>query len=114
MSMQKIQGSVKIYIIGLVVCMLLTVVPYYLVVRPFLFGWHAIAAVIGLAIIQVFVQLILFLHLGDEEHPRWNLMAFLFMALVLVIVVFGSLWIMYNLEQRTMPTMEYMRAHEGM
>jgi cytochrome o ubiquinol oxidase operon protein cyoD len=44
------------------------------------------------------VQLVFFLHLGGEGKPRWRLTAFLFMLLVLVILVFGSLWIMYNLD----------------
>jgi cytochrome o ubiquinol oxidase operon protein cyoD len=48
------------------------------------------------------VQLHYFFHLGQESKPRWNLLMFLFMALVLVVVVFGSLWIMYSLEHYDM------------
>lgn len=118
MSIQGIQGSIKTYVIGIIVCIMLTLIPYLIVVNHLLAGWHAIAAVMGAAVIQAFVQLILFLHLGDEDHPRWNMMAFLFMALVLVIIVWGSLWIMYNLEGRTMspmgPPMEHMHEHSSM
>ena len=51
-----------------------------------------------LAIAQLGVQLFFFLHLGSESKPRWNLLAFLFALLVVVIVVFGSVWIMHNLD----------------
>jgi cytochrome o ubiquinol oxidase subunit IV len=52
---------------------------------------------VTLAILQLVVQLMLFLHLGDEPKPRWNLLAFLFAVLVVAIVVGGTLWIMYEL-----------------
>jgi cytochrome o ubiquinol oxidase subunit IV len=102
MSIHGVQGSIKTYVVGLIVCVVLTLVPYYIVVHHLLVGWPLIASVVGLGSLQALIQLILFLHLGDEDKPRWNLMAFLFMALVLVIIVYGSLWIMENLEERTM------------
>lgn len=114
MSIQEIQGSVKTYVVGLIVCAILTLIPYYIVVHSLFAGWHLVAAIMGFGVIQALIQMILFLHLGDEDRPRWNLMAFLFTVLVLVIIVFGSLWIIYNLEERTMPSMEYMREHESM
>lgn len=52
---------------------------------------------IVLALIQFFVQVVLFLHVGSEEKPRYNLLALLFAILVVVIVVGGTLWIMGNL-----------------
>ena len=56
-----------------------------------------ITAIIFLAVVQLVVQLVFFLHLGRERQPRWNLLAFAFMAIVLLILVLGSLWIMNNL-----------------
>lgn len=52
-----------------------------------------------LAIIQLIVQLVFFLHLGRESGPRWNLNVLFFAAIVVVILVFGSLWIMNNLNR---------------
>ena len=40
----------------------------------------------------------LFLHLGQEDKPRYQLTAFNFMVLVVLILVFGSIWIMQNLD----------------
>lgn len=50
-----------------------------------------------LAFGQFVVQLVYFLHLGTEQKPRWKLLVFWFMIVVVLIVVVGSLWIMYNL-----------------
>ena len=55
------------------------------------------AAVIALAISQLLVQMVFFLHLGGEWR-LWNIIALLFSALIIVFVVGGSLWIMTHLE----------------
>ncbi len=52
----------------------------------------------ALAVTQLLVQLLFFLHLGRESKPRWNLIVLAFAVMVVVIVVFGSLWIMKNLQ----------------
>lgn len=51
-----------------------------------------------LAVAQFIVQLVFFLHLGQEEKPRWNSIAFAFAVFVVAVLVGGSLWIMNNLE----------------
>lgn len=51
-----------------------------------------------LAITQLVVQLVFFLHLSRESKPRWNLTVLSFAALIVLILVFGSLWIMYSLD----------------
>jgi cytochrome o ubiquinol oxidase operon protein cyoD len=60
------------------------------------------AALPLLAVIQLFVQLIFFLHLSRESKPRWNALALSFAVTVVVILVIGSLWIMSNLNYRMM------------
>jgi heme/copper-type cytochrome/quinol oxidase subunit 4 len=48
----------------------------------------------------------LFLHLGQEAKPRYQLIAFNFMVLVVLVVVFGSIWIMQNLDYHHDDTMK--------
>lgn len=43
------------------------------------------------------VHLVYFLHMNTSSEERWNLVALLFTAMIIGIVVVGSLWIMYNL-----------------
>lgn len=95
-------GSFKLYLLGFTLSILLTLAAYFLVDRKLLTGSTVVLSIMGLGIVQAIVQLILFLHLGDEPHPRWNLTVFLFMALVAVILIFGSLWIMYNISYALM------------
>lgn len=95
-------GNVNSYVIGFILSIILTLAAYMLVANGILHGWPLNLAIVLLGIGQTWVQLRLFLHLGEEAWPKWNLLAFLFMALVVFIVVGGSLWIMSHLAERTM------------
>lgn len=89
--------------IGFALSVVLTLGAYFLVVEH-IFSGNALDFVLaGLCLTQVLVQLLFFLHLGNEPKPYWNLLVFLFMVLVVAILVLGSLWIMHNLDYRTMP-----------
>lgn len=99
-------GTVKTYVIGLILCLFLTLGSYYLVSEHILSGKTLIYAICALGLTQAFIQLHFFLHLGTEPKPYWDFSIFLFMALVLLIVVIGSLWIMENLDYRTMNDMK--------
>ena len=95
-------GSYKSYIIGFILSIILTIVPYMIVVNHLLSREIMVFMVVSIGVIQLFIQLIFFLHLGTESKPRWNLMAFLFTLFVVGILVIGSLWIMYNLDYNMM------------
>jgi cytochrome o ubiquinol oxidase operon protein cyoD len=101
-------GTYKSYIIGFILSIALTFAAYYCVVQDVFTGNILYSVIVTLCLIQVLVQLLFFLHLMDEAKPRNNLMIFLFMVLVIAILVFGSLWIMSNLDYRTMGPMNPM------
>lgn len=101
---QVTHGSYVSYITGFVLSIMLTLVAYFAVVNDWLSGWSTLLFVTALAIMQLLVQLLFFLHLSQEKRPRFNLMTFGYAAMVVVIIVIGSLWIMYN--------MRYNMVHE--
>jgi len=96
-------GTFTSYVLGFILSLGLTLTSYLLVTKNVLTDWVLIFTIVGLGILQMMIQLLFFLHLGHEARPRWNLLAFLFMIVVIVILVIGSLWIMYNLDDRVMP-----------
>jgi len=95
--MSKRRPGYTSYVIGFVLALLLTLAAYVLVVTHTLTSTALISALVGLAMLQLGVQLVCFIRLDREDKPRWRLMSFLFMSLVLLIIVVGSLWIMNNL-----------------
>jgi len=90
--------SSKTYIVGFIISIGLTLEAYFLVVRGALPGWALVFTILGLAVVQLLVQLYFFLHIDDEIKPRWKMTSFLFAGLVVMIVVLGSVWIMTNLD----------------
>lgn len=97
------RGTHRSYVIGFVLSLLFTFIPYVLVTQGLVSGAALALLLVGFALAQLLVQLKFFIHLGHENGPRWNAVAFLFMVLVVGIVVVGSLWIMHNLNYNMMP-----------
>ncbi|MGP1947328.1 MAG: cytochrome o ubiquinol oxidase subunit IV [Arsenophonus sp. NC-PG7-MAG3] len=90
-------GSMKSYLIGFILSVILTVVPFCMVKNGTISHDIILWIVIGTAIAQILVHLICFLHMNTSSDNSWNLVAFLFTILIIAIIVIGSLWIMYNL-----------------
>ena len=90
------------YSVGFILAVASTLIAYWLVVNHVFSTPMLIAAITTLAILQLIVQMIFFLHLGQGREARWNLTAFFFMLLILVVIVAGSLWIMYSLNYNMM------------
>ncbi len=99
-------GSVQSYTIGFALSLLFTIAPYLLVAEKIASGTILLFWLALFAVAQVCVQLLFFLHINSEAKPRWQSLAFGFMSVVVVIVVFGSLWIMNNLHYNMMPGSE--------
>ena len=92
----------KLLVSGFVFSVILTFAAYLSVRCHCLSGVNLFFLIFGLASLQALIQMIFFLHLGIEKKPYWHLMTFVFMAIILAVVVGGSIWIMYNLNYNMM------------
>ncbi|MCT8234073.1 cytochrome o ubiquinol oxidase subunit IV [Proteus mirabilis] len=90
-------GSMKSYLIGFILSVILTVIPFWMVMEGTATTSTILWTVVGMAVVQIVVHLVCFLHMNTSSEERWNVIAFLFTLLIIGIVVIGSLWIMYNL-----------------
>jgi cytochrome o ubiquinol oxidase operon protein cyoD len=90
-------GSAKSYLIGFVLSVILTAIPFWMVMDGGFTHQTMLITVVAMAVVQIFVHLIYFLHMNSSSEERWNLVALVFTVLIIAIVVVGSLWIMYNL-----------------
>lgn len=86
------------YIIGFILCIILTCASFYVAYFHVLKSESLFLVLSALAIIQLIFQVIFFLRLNTHnEEAKWDFISFLFTVFVVVVVVGGSLWIMYNL-----------------
>jgi cytochrome o ubiquinol oxidase operon protein cyoD len=96
------KGSVKSYIAGFILSIVLTAAAFGLVMSGAWSGPALLFPIIGAAVLQMLIQFHFFLHLDTSSAQRWNVLALLFTAMILVLFVGGSLWIMYDLNYRMM------------
>ncbi len=97
-------GSVRSYQIGFLLSVVLTVIPFGLVMA----GMPAAVAVpvcFAFAAAQIVVHLIFFLHMNGSSSQSWNMAAFIFTVIIVAILVIGSLWVMYHMNADMMPGM---------
>ncbi|MFQ6334682.1 cytochrome o ubiquinol oxidase subunit IV [Methylophilus sp. 3sh_L] len=93
-------GTIRGYVTGFVLALVLTAVPFALVMNGLLPQSGLLVGVTLAAIVQMVVHLHFFLHLDRSASERWNVMSLLFTVLIMAIFVAGSVWIMYSLHMR--------------
>lgn len=115
MSQTQNHGSIFSYILGFLISLILTLLAYILIVGQFASTGILIIILIVLALIQLIVQLIFFLHLGQESKPRWHLTFFISAVGIILLIVIGSIWIMYHLNYNMTPAQmnQYLLNEEG-
>ncbi|GBQ95150.1 cytochrome o ubiquinol oxidase subunit IV [Acetobacter nitrogenifigens DSM 23921 = NBRC 105050] len=89
-------GSVRSYVIGFVLAVVLTVAAFMVATSGALSPTGALTAISVLAAVQVVVHLIYFLHMNTTAENRWNNNVFLFTVMVVAIFIVGTAFIMTN------------------
>jgi cytochrome o ubiquinol oxidase subunit IV len=91
------------YLIGLGLATLLTIASFWAVSTHLIYGPGIPVAVLVLAVAQMGVHLVFFLHITTAPDNTNNALALAFGVLIVCLVVFGSLWIMNHLNQNMVP-----------
>ncbi|WP_082652657.1 cytochrome o ubiquinol oxidase subunit IV [Aureimonas sp. AU12] len=96
-------GTMKGYITGFVLAVILTVMPFALVMGD-VFANPRVTAflVMGFAVVQIVVHMVYFLHMNTKSEGGWNMLALIFTLVLVVITIAGSLWVMYHLNTNMM------------
>lgn len=93
-------GTHRTYAMGFVFSVILTLFSFYFVSSGTLPPATLYLVVGGLAVAQFFVQAVFFLHLNTHSKSTWNLLSFLFTIVVVLVLIVGTMWIMYNLYEK--------------
>jgi cytochrome o ubiquinol oxidase operon protein cyoD len=101
-AMERAESLQQLYLKGFVLALLLTGIPFGLVASGLLPRFTTLVVIAVLAVVQVGVHLRYFLHIDLKTTPRENLLAIAFAAVLIFIMVGGTLWIMLDLDARMM------------
>ena len=100
-------GTLKGYLIGFALSVLLTAVPFWLLMGDVSWSKTTIAFVVmAFAAVQMVVHMIYFLHMTPKSEDGWTLTSLVFTLILVVITLAGSLWVMYHMDSNMMPKHE--------
>ena len=97
-------GTMKSYVTGFVLSVILTAIPFWLVMAGVLESKVATAALIMIfAVVQIVVHMVYFLHMNTKSEGGWTFLALIFTLLLVAIALSGSFWVMHHLNINMMP-----------
>ncbi|WP_067220477.1 cytochrome o ubiquinol oxidase subunit IV [Marinomonas gallaica] len=89
-------SSVSSYVVGFVLSVILTVIPFWAVMTGAFDRATLFAVIVVTAVVQIVVHLKYFLHLNFTKEGKIDTLSFIFTAIVIVMVVALSIWIIYE------------------
>ncbi|HET6344400.1 MAG TPA: cytochrome o ubiquinol oxidase subunit IV [Myxococcota bacterium] len=108
---ERAHGTFRGYMTGFVLSVILTAVPFWLVMGNVLDDTLKTSIVImALAAVQIVVHMVYFLHMNTKSEGGWTFLALAFTLTLVVITLVGSIWVMYHMDQNMMP----MSPHEAL
>ncbi|WEK50195.1 MAG: cytochrome o ubiquinol oxidase subunit IV [Candidatus Kaistia colombiensis] len=111
---ETIASGVRGYLVGFILAVLLTAISFYVAKSDLLWGPGIAMGLVVLAIAQMGVHLVFFLHITTSPDSTNNVLALAFGVLIVFLVLAGSLWIMANLAHNVMPDqMQQMMNMQG-
>lgn len=94
------------YMLGFMASVILTAIPFWLVMGD-VFGSQntTVVMILGLALVQIIVHMVFFLHMNFHSEGGWTMLSLIFTVVLLFITLAGSLWVMYHMNVNMMPSM---------
>ena len=92
------------YVKGFILAVILTAIPFYLVMNNVITDRSTAVLVLGLfAIVQVVVHMVYFLHMNGKIQGGWTMLSTIFTVIFLAIAISGTLWVMFHMNTNMMP-----------
>ena len=107
---ETVATAVRGYVIGFVLALLLTAASFYAAGSGLIWGPGIPVALVALAIGQMGVHLVFFLHVTSGPDNTNNVLALAFGVLIVALVLIGSIWIMAHLDHNLMSMTDLMKA----
>ena len=97
-------ATVRGYVTGFTLSVILTAIPFWLIMGKVTANPGTAAAVIlAFAAVQILVHMVYFLHMNTKSEGGWNMLALIFTLVLVVITLAGSMWVMHHMNANMMP-----------
>ncbi|HEX2812338.1 MAG TPA: cytochrome o ubiquinol oxidase subunit IV [Sphingopyxis sp.] len=96
-------ASMRDYLIGFILSVILTAIPFWLVMERPLSDGATAAVIMAFAAVQIVVHMVFFLHMSPKAEGGWSITSLTFTIIIVVIMLAGSLWVMHHLNTNMMP-----------
>jgi cytochrome o ubiquinol oxidase operon protein cyoD len=99
-----VHATVGGYATGFVLSVILTAIPFWLVMnKVFASSGTTMLVILALGAVQIVVHMVYFLHMTPKAEGGWSMLALIFTMVLVVIALSGSLWVMFHLSANMMP-----------
>ena len=97
-------SSLREYAIGFVLSVILTAIPFWLVMAKVIADRNTAVLVLGaFAVLQILVHMVFFLHMNGKVEGGWTLLSTIFTVVFVAIAISGTLWVMFHMNANMMP-----------
>lgn len=92
------------YMVGFVLSVILTAIPFWLVMGKVIADKGTMALVLGaFAVAQILVHMVCFLHMNGKIEGGWTMLSTIFTVVFVAIAIAGTLWVMFHMNANMMP-----------
>ncbi|RCW72776.1 cytochrome o ubiquinol oxidase subunit IV [Pseudorhodoferax soli] len=97
-------SSMREYVIGFVLSVILTAIPFWLVMTNVIeTRTTAVLVLGGFAVVQILVHMVYFLHMNGKAEGGWTMLSTIFTVVFVAIAIAGTLWVMFHMNTNMMP-----------
>jgi cytochrome o ubiquinol oxidase subunit IV len=97
-------SSMREYVIGFLLSVVLTAIPFWLVMADVITDRSTAVLVLGaFAVVQIVVHMVYFLHMNGKVEGGWTMLSTIFTVVFVVIAIAGTLWVMFHMNTNMMP-----------
>ena len=97
-------SSLRDYTIGFVLSVILTAIPFWLVMAKVIADRNTAILVLGaFAVVQILVHMVYFLHMNGKVEGGWTMLSTIFTVVFVAIAIAGTLWVMFHMNANMMP-----------
>ena len=96
-------ASMRDYVTGFILSVILTAIPFALVMTGALSPAITAVLIMVFAVVQIIVHMVFFLHMSPRAEGGWTMTSLVFTVIVIGIMLAGSLWVMHHLNTNMMP-----------